>query len=390
MPTALFYLYHASTTPMRPAPVAAVTAELGRAGNPSSTHAAGRAARRIVEEAREAVAAAYAVDPVEVLFTAGGTEADNLGVLGGYRARATADPRRTRIVTTAIEHHAVLDAVRALAEHDGAEVVILAVGPGGVVDPDDLLRILAADADRTALVAVMWANNETGAVQPIPQLAEIAREHGVPLHTDAVQAAAQLHIDLSVVDTAALTAHKLGGPVGIGALIARRDAALAPVGYGGGQERGLRSGTLDAAAAAGFAAAVAEMRQGYAVESSRVADLRDRLVAGVQRAVPEAVLTAAGSPRLPNIANIRFPGAGSDEVLLLLDAAGICAAAGSACTAGVSRPSHVLQAMAVDPEGAIRFSLGHTSTAADVDAAVAAIGPAVDRGRAARLAGAAR
>lgn len=384
------YLDHAATTPMRAAAVAAMTAELGRAGNPSSTHAAGRAARRVVEEAREVIAGAYGVDPVEVLFTSGGTEADNLAVLGGYRAARAADPRRTHIVTSALEHHAVLDACRHLADREGATLDLLPAGADGVVDPADLRHLLDAHADRTALVALMWANNETGAVQPVPALAAIARERGIALHTDAVQAAAQLPIDLSLVDTAAITAHKLGGPVGIGALVARRDAELAPIAFGGGQERGLRSGTLDAAASAGFAAAVTETVAMRAAESVRIAALRDALVDGVRRVAPDALLTAAAAARLPGIANLTFPGAGSAEILQLLDTVGIACSSGSACTAGVSRPSHVLEAMGVDATGAVRFSLGCSSTVTDVAAVVASIGPVLERARAAHLVGAGR
>ncbi len=380
----MHYLDHAATTPMRPAAITAMTAELSRSGNPSSPHTAGRAARAVVEDARESIAAAYGVDPVEVVFTSGGTEADNLAVTGIYRARSGADPTRRRVIASPVEHHAVLDTVRALARTEGAQIDWLPVDADGVVDPADLDRLLQAGAPSTALVTVMTANNETGVLQPIAALTEIARRYGVPLHTDAVQAAATGPADLGGVDAATVTAHKLGGPVGIGALLVGRTTPIQAIAFGGGQERDLRSGTLDAPAAAGFAAAVDELADRHLAEAAGTLALRDALIAGIRRVVPDAVPTAEPAARLPGIAHLTFPGCGGDELLLLLDAAGVACSTGSACTTGVSRPSHVLEAMGVPADGALRFSFGHDSTAADVTAAVAAIGPAVQRARAAR------
>lgn len=382
----MFYLDHAATTPMRPAAVDAVFAHLGDVGNPSSLHAAGRRVRAVVEAAREQIAEVYGADPVEVIFTSGGTEADNLAVLGVYRAARRADPRRTRLLISPVEHHAVLDAAEALRRTDGASIDWLPVDAAGRVRVDALEEELGAHAGEIALLAVMWANNETGTIQPVAEIAALAADAGLPLHVDAVQAAGPLSVDFASVPATsiAVTGHKLGGPVGTGALLLRRDARIDPVGFGGGQERSLRSGTLDAAGAAGFAAAAVESASNRHVETHRVTALRGQLVAGVRRAVPDAVLAADASPTLPGIAHLCFPGTDGEALLLLLDRAQVCASTGSACTSGVARASHVLQAMGYDEKlarGALRFSLGHTSTAADVCAAVEAIGPAVGAAR---------
>lgn len=382
------YLDHAATTPMRAAAVAAVREQLGRVGNASSLHAAGRAARRVVEESRERIAGVFGAAPAEVVFTSGGTESDNLAVKGLYWARRRADGRRRRVIASAVEHHAVLDTVSWLAGAQGAEATWLPVDGRGVVAPEALRDALAAGPEAAA-VSVMWANNETGAIQPIAELAEIAHSCGVPFHTDAVQAAGVAPVAFSGVDAMTITAHKLGGPVGVGALLLRRDATVEPVLHGGGQERDVRSGTLDVAGIAGFAAAVEEAAREREATATRLAALRDELVAGVRRAVPDVVVSAEDADRLPGIAHLAFPGCEGDALLMLLDAAGVECSTGSACSAGVARPSHVLEAMGIGElaRGSLRFSLGHTSTRADVDAAVAAIGPAVERARRALVGG---
>lgn len=377
------YLDHAATTPMLPSAIAAVTEQLGRIGNPSSLHAAGRSARRVLEEARERIAAAYHAAPAEVVLTSGGTESDNLAVKGLYWARRAADPGRRRILASAVEHHAVLDAVQWLADRQDAVVEWLPVDGNGVLRPETLAATIGQDV---ALVTVMWANNEVGTIQPITELTEIAHAAGVPLHSDAVQAAGILPLDFagSGVDAVTITGHKLGGPVGVGALLLRRDATPEPVLHGGGQERDVRSGTLDVAGTAGFAAAVTESVAHRDAERARLRELRDSLVAGVRAAVPEVIVNAESVDRLPGIAHLTFPGCEGDAVLMLLDAAGIECSTGSACSAGVARASHVLLAMGVpeaDARASLRFSLGHTSTAADVAALVEAIGPAVQRAR---------
>jgi cysteine desulfurase len=386
------YLDHAATTPMLPEAVRAMTTQLTVTGNASSLHAAGRRARRTVEESRETLAEALGARPSEVVFTAGGTEADNLAVKGLYWARRAADPRRTRVITSPVEHHAVLDAVDWLAEHEGARIECLPVDSYGRVHPEALREAIARDPGDIALVTVMWANNEIGTIMPVHELAATAAEFGIPMHCDAVQALGQVEIDFAASGLAALTVsgHKIGGPYGIGALLLGREHTPVPVLHGGGQERRVRSGTLDVPAIAAFATAgrlAAERREDFARE---IGALRDDLIMAVRSAAPDALLGGDPDPagRLPANAHFSFPGCEGDSLLLLLDAQGIECSTGSACTAGVAQPSHVLLATGVDEDLAratLRFSLGHTSTPADVEAVAKAIGPAVARARSAGL-----
>ena len=382
------YLDHAATTPMLPEAIAAMTEELARLGNPSSLHNAGRRARRVVEESREQIAEVFGARASEVIFTSGGTEADNLAVKGLFWARRRAGGRRTRVLTTAVEHHAVLDSVRWLIDAEGAQADWLGVDDAGLVAAEVLRAALSSDPASAAVISVMWANNEVGAVQPIPSLAAVAHEFGVPFHTDAVQAAAQLPVDFAASGADALTVsgHKLGGPVGAGALILGSNLAPVPVLHGGGQERDIRSGTLDAPAIRAFAVAAVASARRRAAEARRIGALRDDLIRQVLLAVPDAVLNGPppGPDRLPGNAHFSFPGCEGDALLLLLDARGIACSTGSACTAGVAEPSHVLLAMGADEErarGSLRFSLGHTSTQADIDALGAALGESVTRAR---------
>ncbi|MFI1827974.1 cysteine desulfurase family protein [Streptomyces sp. NPDC020412] len=384
------YLDHAATTPMLPEAIEAMTAQFTVTGNASALHAAGRRARRTVEEARETLADALGARPSEVVFTSGGTEADNLAVKGLYWQRRDADPARTRVLASPVEHHAVLDAVDWLGDHEGATVEYLPVDAYGRVHPEALRAAIERNPDDVALSTVMWANNEIGTVMPVAALAEVAREYGVPLHADAVQAVGQLDVSFADSGLAAMTVsgHKIGGPYGIGALLLGRDYAPVPVLHGGGQERHVRSGTLDTPAIASFAVAgklVAERREEFARE---IGSLRDQLVRAVLDAVPDAILGGDPEDRLPANAHFTFPGCEGDSLLLLLDAQGIECSTGSACTAGVAQPSHVLLATGTDPDlarGTLRFTLGHTSTTADVEALAKAIGPAVDRARTAGL-----
>ena len=387
-PASPVYLDHAATTPMLPEALDAMTEELAQLGNPSSLHNAGRRARRIVEESREQIAAAYGARPSEVVFTSGGTEADNLAIKGLFWARRAADPARRRVLTAAIEHHAVLDCAGWLRDHEAAEVGWLTLDGVGRVGPEALREAIERDAGAAALVSVMWANNEVGTVQPVAELAALAREYEIPFHSDAVQAAGLLPVSLAESDATALTitAHKIGGPVGVGALLLARGTDLVPVLHGGGQERDVRSGTLDAPAIRAFAVAVEIATARRSDEEKRLAALRDDLIAQVLAAVPDAVLNGAapGPGRLPGNAHFSFPGCEGDALLMLLDAKGIACSTGSACTAGVAQPSHVLLAMGADEaraRGSLRFSLGHTSTQADVDALGAVIGEAVERAR---------
>jgi cysteine desulfurase len=387
------YLDHAATTPLLPEVLAAMSEQLGRVGNASSLHASGRAARRAAEQARERLADALGARPSEVLFTGGGTESDNLALKGLFWARRAADQRRRRVVVSPAEHHAVLDSVEWLAKHDGAEVTWLPVEPSGRISPGALAEALGDGTD-VAVASVMWANNEIGTVSDVAALAEVAHAVGVPLHTDAVQAVGQVPVDFgaSGVDALTMTGHKLGGPMGAGALLLRRDVECTPLLHGGGQERDVRSGTLDVAAIVGLQVATSVAVGSRDERAERIAALRDRLVAGVVAEVPDAQLNGAapddvvagGPGRLPGNAHLSFPGAEGDALLMLLDARGVECSTGSACSAGVARPSHVLLAVGADAERArssLRFSLGHTSTDADVDALLGVIGPVVERAR---------
>ncbi|HEX7106689.1 MAG TPA: cysteine desulfurase family protein [Acidothermaceae bacterium] len=388
------YLDHAATTPMVPEAIEAMTRQLAVHGNASSLHAAGRAARRVVEESREAVAQALGARPSEVVLTSGGTEADNLAIKGVFWSRRAADPRRTRILVSAVEHHAVLDCVEWLAAHEGAIPVWLDVDDVGRVRPETVRAAIEQDPDSVALVSVMWANNEVGTVQPVADIARIAHEYGVPAHSDAVQAIGQLPVDFAAsgLDALSITGHKFGGPVGVGALLITRDLAVTPVLHGGGQEREIRSGTLDTPGIAGFATALRLAVDRQPVLAGQLATLRDDLIARVRAAVPDAILNgdpaSALDARLPGNAHFSFPGCEGDALLMLLDARGVECSTGSACTAGVARPSHVVLAMGADDDLAratLRFSLGHTSSEADVDALLGVLPGAVERARKAGL-----
>lgn len=390
------YLDHAATTPMVDEAIDAFTSRLRLVGNPSSLHGSGRASRQVVEESRETVAQALGARPSEVVFTGGGTEADNLAIKGIYWSRVAAEPGRRRILASAVEHHAVMDSALWLAEHEGAEVEWLPVDRHGRVEPAVLQAAIESGPGSVALVSVMWANNEVGTVQPVAKLAAIAREHDIPIHSDAVQAVGQLPVDFAAsgLDAMTVTGHKFGGPLGAGALLVSRALAPIPVLHGGGQERDMRSGTLDTPAIAALAAAAEVAVKSQPERAEMLSALRNDLVARVLRALPDAVLT--GDPdlspahRLPGNAHFSFPGCEGDALLLLLDARGIECSTGSACSAGVPQPSHVLLAMGVPEElarGSLRFSFGHTSTPGDVEAVVAAIAAVVERARKAGLNG---
>ncbi|MEU4453373.1 cysteine desulfurase family protein [Nocardioides sp. NPDC023903] len=389
------YLDHAATTPMASAAIEAMTAELALVGNASSLHASGRRARRVLEESRERIAAALGSRPGEVVFTSGGTEADNLALKGAFWARRGQDPARTRILASTVEHHAVLDPLHWLESTEGAQVELIPCDATGRIDLAAMKEAIERDPASVALISVMWANNEVGTLQPVHDIAVIASEHGIPVHSDAVQAVGAVPVDFATsgVDALSLTGHKLGGPVGAGALVVRRELELTALVHGGGQERDVRSGTHATAAIVGFAAAVELAVKEQEAYATRVGALRDQLVEQVLAAVPDShlngpALTPLGRHRLPNNAQIAFPGCEGDSLLMLLDAAGVECSTGAACSAGVPQASHVLLAMGQSDEQArssLRFSLGHTTTTEDVDRLVAAIGPAVERGRAAGL-----
>lgn len=355
------------------------------AGNPSSLHTAGRSVRQVVEEARESIAADLRTRPSAVIFTSGGTESDNLAVKGLFWQRRDRLGQPARVLASSIEHHAVLDPVAWLGTHEGASIEWLGVDAQGRVSPDEIEDLLRAGD--VALCTVMWANNEVGTIEPVGRISELCREAGVPFHTDAVQAVGQIPVNLSEIGAHAVTisSHKIGGPFGVGALILDPALTLTPIMHGGGQERDIRSGTFDAPAIAAFAVALHHAVAGQADHAAHVRELRDQLVAAVLAAVPGTVLNGAslnGASRLPGNAHFSFPGCEGDALLMLLDAAGIDCSTGSACTAGIPEPSHVLLAMGVDEPTArasLRFSLGRATTSADIDSVVRALPLAVDR-----------
>jgi cysteine desulfurase len=382
------YLDHAATTPMLPQALDAYVRTARELGNASSLHSSGRAARRTVEEARERIGEALGAKPSEVVFTGSGTEADNLAVKGLHWARRA--PGRNRLVTTAVEHHAVADAVAGLGDHERAEVTELPVDKFGRVDVDVLAELLDRRAETVTLITCMWANNEVGTLQPLREIVALAAPHGIPVHTDAVQAVGHTPVDFASCEADALTlsGHKLGGPTGTGALLLRRDTTVTPLLHGGGQEREIRSGTLDVPGIAALAVAVAHAVRTQEAESRRLAALRDELVARVLEAVPEAVYNGDPEHRLPGNAHFSFPGCEGDALLMLLDAAGVECATGSACSAGIAQPSHVLLAMGAgedDARSSLRFTLGWSTTESDVEALAAALPEAVERARSAGL-----
>lgn len=380
------YLDHAATTDVLPAAIDAMVEQMRAGGNPSSLHALGRDARATVEYARERIARAIGADPAEVIFTSGGTEADNLAVKGIYWKRREEDPQRTRILVSSIEHHAVEDTCEWLEKAEGAQLEWVPVDEHGSVNPQTVRELIEKNPEDVALVTVMWANNEVGTVQPIPEIAAIAAEYGIPMHSDAVQAFGAVPIDFhaSGTTTLAISGHKIGGPMGIGALIATRAVQMTPVLHGGGQERSVRSGTIDAPAIAGFAEAAVHAVEHLPQESARIAALRNELVAAVSALIPQAHLSGEdplteeypGQKRLPGNAHFTFENAEGDTLLFLLDMQGISSSTGSACNAGVTRPSHVLIAMGMDEDtarSAQRFTLGHSSTGADIARLIAAL-----------------
>jgi cysteine desulfurase len=372
---------------MLPEAIAAMSEALSTVGNASSLHSSGRRARRVVEEAREVIAGALGARPSEVIFTAGGTESDNLAVKGIFWAR-----KQRRVLASSVEHHAVMDAVQWLGDHADAEITWLDVDECGRVAPETLRDAIELDPENVALVTVMWANNEVGTVNPMADLAAICAEYEIPLHTDAVQAVGAVPIDFSASGASAmtLTGHKVGGPYGVGALLLARDTPCVPLLHGGGQERDVRSGTLDVPAIHAFATAIRVTVGEQDERAETLAALRDDLIDAVLREVPDAVLNGCVKNRLPGNAHFTFPGCAGDSLLMLLDAKGIECSTGSACTAGVAQASHVLLAMGADPaaaRGSLRFSLGHTSTHEDVDAVAREIGGVVARARQAGLSG---
>ncbi|MGI9824078.1 cysteine desulfurase family protein [Agromyces sp. Marseille-Q5079] len=386
------YLDHAATTPMRAEAVEAMVHAMRLVGNPASIHSAGQNAKRVLEESRERIAATLGVDGIEVILTGNGTEAVNLAIKGLWWSRQASAPggARPRILVPAGEHHATVDTVEWLAVHEGAVVEEVPLDAVGRVRVDEFERMLRRDAASVALVTMLWANNEVGTIQPVEEIARLTAAAGVPLHVDAIAAYGQVPIDVRAIRRAtaaphgaglvalSVSAHKIGGPAGIGALVLDRSAALEPLIHGGGQQRKVRSGTQDVAAAAAFAAAADAVHAGLEADAARMASLRDRLIAGALAAVDGVRLSGDPDPagRLPGNVHFSFDGCEGDSLLFLLDAAGVAVSTGSACQAGVPEPSHVLMAMGrseADARGALRITLGHDSTEADVDAFLTAL-----------------
>ncbi|MBX0298628.1 cysteine desulfurase [Cryobacterium sp. 1639] len=373
------YLDHAATAPMLPAAITAYAEAMTVVGNPASIHSQGQNAKRMLEEARERVAASVGCDPIEVVFTGGGTEAVNLGIKGLYWARAP----RTRILVPGGEHHATVDTVEWLAQREGAIVQWIPLDALGRIDLAALAAAIESNPADVALVTLLAANNEVGTVQPVEQVAALAAAHGIPVHVDAISAYGHLPIDFAAlhaqgVSALSISAHKIGGPVGIGALVLSRTAAVVPLIHGGGQQRQVRSGTQDVAAAVSFAVAATAMTAELPGENRRLRVLRDTVIAGVRDAVPSAVYNGDPDPagRLPGNAHFTFPGCEGDSLLFLLDVAGVSVSTGSACQAGIPEPSHVLRAMGrteAEARSALRITLGRTSTHADVDALLRAL-----------------
>ena len=372
------YMDCAATTPVREEVRLALAEATERLyGNPSSIHTTGQEAKRVLEESREQLAGLIGARHGELIFTSGGTESDNLAVSGVVLAN---DDKGCHIVTGAIEHHAVLNCCRAL-EEEGYELTVVGAGADGLVDPDEVERAIRPD---TVLVSIMTANNETGALQPVAEIGAIAKERGVLFHTDAVQALGKVAIDVDAMnaDLVSLSAHKIYGPKGVGGLFVRKGTMLKPLAYGGHHERALRPGTENVPGIAAFAQAAQLAVSEMAASVPRVAALRDRLWEGISTSIPSATRNGSVYRCLPNILNVSFAAIDGEALLLNLDLLGIAMSTGSACTAGAAGPSHVLEAMGIEPrlaQSSVRFSLGRDNTAAEVERVLAVLPDIVKR-----------
>jgi cysteine desulfurase len=380
------YLDHAATTPMSPVAMQALTAAMAKTGNASSLHTQGRSVRKDVEEARESIALASGARPNEMIFTGSGTEANNLAVKGFYWSAIAQDPQRNVIVIAAFEHHAILEPVEWLEKHEGAVVIYIPITPSGVVDLDALAQIIKDESGKIALISVMHSNNELGTVQPISEVVGLAGD--IPVHVDAVQSFGKVGFNFEELGatSATISAHKVGGPLGVAALILRRGLDITPILHGGGQERDIRSGTLNAPAIVAFAAAAQEMVAKRDENYKKVSALRALLKGKIAAAISDAQFNGDAPQMLPGILNVTFPGTESDSLLLLLDAEGICSSTGSACSAGVQRPSHVLMAIGLSEDQArssLRFSLGLSNTEAEINEVGEKIAGVVARAQAA-------
>jgi cysteine desulfurase len=369
------FLDHASTTPVRKASLDALVSALGEVGNPQSVHSHGQKTRAELEDARDELASAVDCNRSEVIFTSGGTESNNHAIKGIYWER-NKDHKRPIIVSSAIEHHALIDPIEWLERHEAAEVKLVALRSNGEVDLDHLKDIVTQYGEQIALISLMWVNNEVGIITDIKEVVKIAGS--IPVHSDAVQAFG--HIPLSFKDSGlsamSISGHKIGAPIGVGALIVSRKLKPESLLHGGGQERGLRSGTMSYPLAKALAAAALEAVSDLGQRQERLRHLRDRFESELVAAIPSAIITAGDAPRVEHSSNVILPGTKSDSMLFLLDEQGLSVSAGSACQAGVLGPSHVLIGMGYSIDNAtacLRVSFGHNSEESDVDFAVEAI-----------------
>jgi cysteine desulfurase len=367
------YLDHAATSPIRASVLELYVATLSEIGNPASVHSFGQRSRQILEQSREEIAKAINCDRNEVIFTSGGTESDNLAVKGLYWNVNSKDSKKNVIVSAAAEHHAVLDAINWLVDSQNAELYLIPSDDQGVLDIAELKNFLEQNASRVALISVMWANNEIGVIHPISEVTRVASIYQIPVHSDAIAALGHIPVDFLESGLAAMTitGHKLGGPVGSGALILRRDQNLTPVNHGGGQERNLRSGTPDASSAAALALTITEAVAEQAELAAEHKLMTERLIAGVKQIASDVIVSSEKALRLPNNAHFRFPGCLGDSLLFLLDSEGVSISTGSACTAGVNGPSHVVLSLGASNDeamGTLRITLGHSTQDQDIEA----------------------
>ena len=383
------YFDNAATTPISEVALQAFIEQSRQVGNPSSLHTYGRTARKDLEEAREKLAELIGAHSTEVIFTGSGTEANNLAIKGIYWQRKSEDSRKKVIVISGFEHHAVLDPANWLVEFDGAEIVQIPVSRDGFIDLEKLKAILLDRKDEIALVSVMHSNNEVGSIQPIKEISALAKRFDVPVHTDAVQSFGKTPLNFKELEVFAMTlsAHKIGGPVGVGALVLKKGVDITPILHGGGQERDIRSGTLNAAGIVSFVAASQSAIRDLTANAQKVESLRAKLISAIQQQIPDATLNGVMQGEvLPGIANISFPNTESDSLLVLFDAEGIACSTGSACSAGVQEASHVLLAMGrteKEARASLRFSLGTANTEADIEYLRTCIKRVIERARAA-------
>ncbi|MDG2497658.1 MAG: cysteine desulfurase family protein [Aquiluna sp.] len=372
------FLDHASTTALRPSAKKALTEALDLLGNPSSVHSQGRSTRELLEASRDTVAKAVGANRSEIIFNSGGTEGNNHAIKGIYWSQNQTGAKKTVIISSETEHHAVIDPVQWLAKNQGAEVHFVKHFANGMVDFESLKALISKHGPSVALITLMWVNNETGVITDIPRVVQMASEFQIPVHTDAVAALGHIPIDFqaSGLTAMSLSGHKVGAPIGIGALVVARSAKPISLVHGGGQERALRSGTMNYPLAASFAAAATDATAELKEEMNRLTVLRDEVEARVTQLVPSAIVTASGADRAGYNAHFIFPGTQSDALLFLLDQEGVCVSAGSACQAGVLGPSHVAIGMGFDQAQAsacVRVTLGFTTTADDTAAFIRAL-----------------